>query len=360
MEQSGIRANVATLTSLLQAAVRADDRELTNKIDAEIRRRGMENNLIVWTERFKEAGKRKDLSKINYIFQAFRRTGIPMDIVFINTILGAILNAGHLQLAELIYLRLRWYVLTQFGEERNLPLPPGKMEVRFERREFVRTWEKEIMLQKELEWELKRRRIVVNDMVHGDGTTTPFYSTLKTAMNTNVKSYAASLIPQYGTIRLFISYHCHYTGRMKDVAFYLNELNRFQITPKYSTYVDLLHGFFLWHKSQESEWSAERLEAIFSIIRKGIEKGQPPIPITYIVALTAIRAFGKIHGGKAAREVWMLLKPWMVVNDNSNELKELRTKMLETLVTTIEKGGKLQSNGTRSGQQWRVIDWRTD
>ena len=57
----------------------------------------------------------------------------------------------------------------------------------------------------------------------------------------------AMLIPNHGSIRLFISYHCHCTGNLDDVVFYLNEMRIFGIPPRYGTFVDLLHGFFKWH-----------------------------------------------------------------------------------------------------------------
>src|SRR5947207_4743841 len=171
--------------------------------------------------------------------------------------------------------------------------------------------------------------------------------------------HTAMLIPQNATIRPFITYHCHYTGRMEDVALYFNEMERFNIEPLYGTYADLLHGFFLWHRREKkTQWNKVRLRNIFSLIQKGVLEGKSTIPITYVIALTSIRAFGKVEGGKRAREVWDFLRPWLVLNENAGGRKLVAHSSLEQLVKKFEAGEALGPEMSGGDVRWRVRDWR--
>jgi hypothetical protein len=355
MQQSGVLADEATLTSLFQSANHNGNRELSAALDLEIRKRWMDNNLLIWTDRFKQAGKENDIGRINAVFESFAKTGISMDIVLINEVLAAILETGHLPLAELIYLRLRSYVLSQLGEN-EVPAAPGKAIVRKERKAFVKTLQRQIADQQALEWALRQRRIDREDIIREDGTANMFFETLRGAMDNSRSSYAATLIPQYGTLRLFVRYHCHYTGRMSDVVFYLSEMQRFRISPLYGTYVDLFHGFYTWHTSLDVDWTSDRLDQIFSTIRKGVQEGKPPIPVTYALVLTAIRAFGKIKGGKGAREVWDLLRPWIRANENVRDKNETKLLQLERLVVAFEEEDGDLGWGFKGDAKWRYLD----
>ena len=355
MDQTGIKANAAILTSLLQTAVRQENWSMTNLIDDEIRKRKFET-VIVWTERIKIAGRQQDVDKIHQTFRDFCESGIPVDIVFVNALLEAFFNANRPDLAEIIYLRLRTFVLTHY-KGTVFPAKRSKVQIRKERMEFISRGES--TRERTLEWELAKRRIDPADLVDETGAPTPTYEQTVHAVSMTLTPHAAMLIPQNATIRPFITYHCHYTGRMEDVAFYLNEMDRFNIEPLYGTYVDLLHGFFLWHgRSKKTPWNKERLRNIFSIIRKGILEGKPTIPITYVIALTSIRAFGKVEGGKGAREVWDFLRPWLVLNENARERKVIAHSWLEQLVKKFEAGENLGPEMSGGDARWRVKDWR--
>ena len=355
MDQSGIKANAAILTSLLQTAVRQENWSMTNLIDDEIRKRKLET-IIVWTERIKIAGRQQDVDKIHQTFREFCESGIPVDIIFVNALLEAFFNANRPDLAEIIYLRLRSFVLTHY-KGTVFPAKRSKVQIRKERRESISRGES--ARERTLKWELAKRRIDLVDLVDETGAPTPTYEQTVQAISMTTTPHTAMLIPQEATIRPFISYHCHYTGRMEDVAFYLNEMERFNIEPLYGTYADLLHGFFLWHThSRTTPWNKERLQNIFSLIQKGILEGNPTIPITYVVALTSIRAFGKVEGGKRAREVWDFLRPWLVINENVRERKLVAHSWLEQLVKKFEAGENLGPEMSGGDARWRFKDWR--
>jgi hypothetical protein len=202
-----------------------------------------------------------------------------------------------------------------------------------------------------LERELSNRRIDIIDLFNKDGTPTSTYTGLLQAIE---HVDFRKLIPQESTTRLFISYHCFETGKMDDIAFYLNDMKLFNIEPLYSTYVNLLHGFFLWHGS-DREWNAERLENVFSFVRRGITEGKVPFTISYALALTAIRAFGKVHGGKAAREVWELLRPWVRINENVGHKIKTKKNQLEQVVVRYESGKDLGWDLSGGNRDWRVL-----
>ena len=355
MDQSGIKANAAILTSLFQTAVRLENWSMANLIDDEIRKRKLET-IIVWTERIKIAGRLQDVDKIHITFRDFCESGIPVDIVFVNALLEAFLNANRSDLAEVIYLRLRTFVLTHY-KGTVFPAKRSKVQIRKERREFISRGES--TRERTLEWELAKRRIDPVDLVDETGAPTPTYEQTVQAVSMTMSPHTAMLIPQNATIRPFITYHCHYTGRMEDVTFYLNEMERFNIEPLYGTYADLLHGFFLWHRrSMKTPWNKERLRNIFLLIQKGILEGKPTIPITYVIALTSIRAFGKVEGGKRAREVWDFLRPWVVLNENVRGRKLVAYSSLEQLVKKFEAGEDLGPEMSGGDSRWRVKDWR--
>jgi hypothetical protein len=355
MDQTGIKANAAILTSLLQTAVLHENWSIAHLIDDEIRKRKLET-VIVWTERIKIAGRQQDVDKIHQTFRDFCESGIPVDIVFVNALLEAFFNANRPDLAEIIYLRLQTFVLTHY-KGTVFPAKRSKVQIRKERMEFISRGES--TRERTLEWELAKRRIDPADLLDETGAPTPTYEQTVHAVSMTMTPHAAMLIPQNATIRAFITYHCHYTGRMEDVAFYLNEMDRFNIEPLYGTYADLLHGFFLWHKrSKETPWNKERLRNIFSLIQKGILEGKPTIPIKYVIALTSIRAFGKVEGGKGAREVWDFLRPWLVLNENVRERKLIAHSWLEQLVKKFEAGENLGPEMSGGDARWRVKDWR--
>jgi Pentatricopeptide repeat domain len=357
MEQSGIKPDIAALTSLLQVSVRHNNHRLTEMIESEIQKRKLDKNIALWTTRIKQAGLHSNVEKVHQTFREFCKTGIPVDIVFVNAVLEAFLNVKRPHLAELVYLRLRGFVMTCYKDEK-FPRRGNKITIRHERRDFLSAAAAERRRGWDLDQEIARRRIDPQDLYYRDGTPTALLKSLINSVAMNTTPQAAKLIPQYGTLRLFISYHSHYTGRMADIAFYLNDMDIFNVTPKYGTYVDILHAFFLWHVPG-GQWNAERLENVFSIIRNGVMAGKPPFPITYAIALTSIRAYGRVLGGKSAREVWELLKPWLVINENVRETKQSRILKLEELVNAFEAGHAL-SHGMMGGEvAYRVIDWRT-
>jgi hypothetical protein len=148
---------------------------------------------------------------------------------------------------------------------------------------------------------------------------------------------------------------------MGDVAFYLNDMGFFGVIPKYGIYVDILHGFFKWHdsKTPEADWNAQQLERVFSLIRRGVMDGTPPFPITYVVALTAIRAYGTVMGRCEAREVWELLRPWLTINENVADQESKKIAQLERLVRRFESGENLDYAMSGGDAEYRVIDWRT-
>jgi hypothetical protein len=144
---------------------------------------------------------------------------------------------------------------------------------------------------------------------------------------------------------------------MRDVSFYLNDMDQFCVPATYGTYVDILHGFFLWHRP-DGDWNAERLENVFSIIWKGVIDGNPQVRITYVLALTAIRAYGTVFGGREAREVWELLRPWLRINENALAWERNLINQLEQVVLKFEQGLSLGYAMSGGDVRWRVRDWR--
>jgi hypothetical protein len=305
------------LTSLLQIAVRAQQWSTASLIDNELYKRKAEN-LIIWTERVKIAGKQKDLPKVLQVFKDFAASGLPVDIAFINTLLEALLNVGQGDIAESIYLRLRQMIVERYERE-ELPARTTKYAVRQKRKDAL----------------LKQSQHPQRDLFNE----------------------TENLVPNRSSIRRFISYHCHYTGRMSDVAFYLNEMDAFGFAPNYGTYVDIFHGFFLWH-TPDGEWSGEKLTSVYSVIHEGLLHGNLPFAISFVLALTAIRAHGKVFGAEKAREVWEMLKPHLRINENVRDQELKKVRALENLVKMFEERGELPWQMVGGDQLYRVLDWR--
>jgi hypothetical protein len=144
---------------------------------------------------------------------------------------------------------------------------------------------------------------------------------------------------------------------MEDVVFYLDDMIQFGIPLDFGHYTHLLHGFYVWYGKQPS-WDAERLESVFSPIREGVMDGEPPFRITYVLVLAAIRAYGTVNGGLAAREIWELLRPWMAINENVRSESRSKINQLEELVVTFERGEKLDFQKGGGDVRWKVNDWR--
>src|SRR5204863_5562519 len=172
------------------------------------------------------------------------------------------LNAKRPDIAELIYLRLRTFAISEY-RGKQFPGKGSKVGVRIARRIFV-TRNNEITRETKLNWELWRRRIDPLDLVDSKGSPNAMYKEFLHAMTMALVPHGGALIPRETTIRSFITYHCHYTGCMQDVAFYLKEMEIFKIEASYGVYVDLLHGFFLWHE-RNGQWNSERLDNVFAL-----------------------------------------------------------------------------------------------
>jgi hypothetical protein len=359
MERSGLKPDFVTLTTLFQSAVRSRHYELSEMIKAEIRRQGFEN-ILVWTERIKEAGLQKDPRKVHQVFMEFCAAGIPIDISFINTLLEAFLNAEQPVLAEVLYHRLRTFSLTYYPKGRY-PLVHDFIAARERRLEDTNSNERttgQIMQQAtDLEYEISLRRIDPSDLLNNDGSPTELFKNMILAYSSPPVLRQAMVIPTRYTATLFIAYHCHYTGRMTDVAFYLNEFHKFGLSLSYRQYAHLLHGFFVWF-GRQPDWDAKRLDAVFSPIRQGVMDNDPPFRITYVVVLAAIRAYGSVKGGPAAREVWELLKPWVAIHENVRAEERTKMQQLEDLVVAFERGGKLDFKLSGGDMRWKVLAWR--
>jgi len=145
---------------------------------------------------------------------------------------------------------------------------------------------------------------------------------------------------------------------MEDVAYYLHELDIFGISLNYGIYTDILHGFFLWHTSNaDCLWDEARLRRVFEFARAGIGK-ENGVRVTYAFCLAAIRAFGKVCGGREARDVWEFLRGLMKINDNVRSRENEAQEWLDELVLKFESGEELTDG--MCGQDWRyrVGDWR--
>ena len=318
MQRYYVEPDVSLLTSLLQIAVRAQRWSTASIIDNELIKRKAEN-LIIWTERVKIAGKQNDLVKILQTLKDFAASGLPVDIAFVNALLEALLNVGQGDIAESIYLRLRQMIAERYEHE-SLPTRTTKL--------FVR----------------RQRKLALRSQDQRTGR--------------DLYKEAENLIPNRSSIRRFISYHCHYSGRIGDVAFYLKEMDAFGISPNYGTYVDIFHGFFLWHKP-DGDWSGEKLRNVYSVIHEGLVHGQLPFAITFVLALTAIRAHGKVFGAAKAREVWEMLRPHLRINENVQTKALSRITALESLVKMFEERSELPRCMAGGEEPYRVTDWRT-
>ena len=356
MENFGIQADVGMLASLLQSAVSEGNTKVARQIEAVIKERNLGNNIVIWTERIRVAGKDGDASKVYKLFQEFCETGVPVDIVFVNAVLQAFLNAKQLETAEMLYWKLRTLARATIAKSPHQSIIPFHL-VRQERKAFLRRPKTLAFREKEIEAEFKKRGVGPEDLLNEDGSPNEQYKEILSVVGIRSLSFQSMLIPNHGTLRLLIAYHCHDSGSLDDVVFYLNEMDVFSVAPQYGNYADILHGFFKWH-SPNSPWSADRLEKVFSYIRGGIEGWDPPFPITYVIALTAIRAFGKVYGGQKAREVWELLRPWLVINENVEHLKPIKVGYLEDLVVAFEEGGQLSAEMAGEDIRYKVFDWR--
>ena len=319
MQRYCVIADDKLLTSLLQIAVRAEQWSTANLIDNELYNRKAQD-LIIWTERVKIAGRQKDLPKVLQTFKDFAASGLPVDIAFVNALLESLLTVGQGDIAESIYLRLRQMIVDRYESE-VLPARTTKLAVR------------------------RKRKASVNAQTQQSPR--------------DLLTETENLVPNRSSMRRFISYHCHYTGRMSDVAFYLNEMDAFGIVPNYGIYVDIFHGFFLWHKPDgDGEWSAEKLKNVYSVIQEGVLHGNLPFAISFVLALTAIRAHGKVFGAKKAREVWEMLKPYLRINENVQDSEGRKVRALENLVKTFEQHGELPRSMAGGEPPYQVLDWR--
>jgi hypothetical protein len=359
MNKARIRPNEVVYASLFQAAARAKDWNMVQILESEVRRLGYQDHLLLWTERFRIAGLLGNLSQLHNLFRKASQNRVPVDIFFMNTVLAAFLTVDCPQVAELVYDRLRNHALAKFGPTTLIHHRP-RLSSRRDRRVFLQSLSEIEELERIVKRELHARRITDKDLYEKDGTPTQLHGAFSSWAGSYLTPSSVRLVPNHETIRVFISYHCHKTGRLEDVAYYLNELDIFKGKVNYGVYVSLLHGFFLWHQVREG-WDEPRLRRVYDSLRTGIQSRtrERQMPVTYIVCLTAIRAFGRVCGAAAAREVWEYLKPFLEMNDNVSYREDAARGWLEDLVVAFEGGKGLNADMRGRDIKYRVGNFST-
>lgn len=354
LKRAGYKYSIETLTTIFTMAGRSRNSTLVNAVDHLLRENKYEN-LWVWTERLKQAGQLADSAKVHEVLQEFSKTGLTVDIVFVNTLLRSLLMTNDITSAEFGYMQIRNSALERYKNQ-PLPVRPSLLHATTQRKAYIyRSDHSRWRNSKETELRLRRinLELVKSEPQLAQRVDEMFDSGFRQIW------YGAKVVPQLATVRNMISYHCHYTGNMQDIAFYLNDMELFDIPQHLSIYMHIFHGFFLWHK-EGSEWNAQRLDKLYSIIEDGIKDGLPVVDIDWGLALTVIRACGKVHGAKKAREAWNLLEPLLISNENAEISQSKKAEIiwnLESVVRAFERHGKLNWALSGGWRIWSIQPW---
>ncbi|KAK6499187.1 hypothetical protein TWF506_003819 [Arthrobotrys conoides] len=284
MEKSaGVSADVTTFNILFHLATKSNMAHLPLMILKEMKRRNISMDRFSYVNLIMYYGKQGDGRGIRHAYREFIRTGEVVDIVVLNAIMTALIDAGEPQAAE--------DVLTHLIQS-----PTKSKSEPFTETQSLRKLHKNI---RNLRWILAQQ-----------------------GFDPKMDLQLAPLTPDLVSFAIFIDYHARETADFGKILSLLNDLSGCGINSEVSILQSLFKGFALHGNARYTPWTLQRLNAVFdAFMNRGYCINQDAI-------LWCLRAHVILAGKKRGREVWEIVKMrWVEQGGNESEIFEVEHRL---------------------------------
>ncbi|KAK6517244.1 hypothetical protein TWF281_003908 [Arthrobotrys megalospora] len=284
MEKSaGVLADITTFNILFHLATNSNMAHLPLMILKEMKRRNIPMDRFSYVNLIMYYGKQGDGRGIRHAYQEFIRAGEVVDIVVLNAIMTALIDAGEPQAAE--------DVLT------HLTQSPTKLKAKLSvEKRRTRKLHKNI---KNLRWILAQQ-----------------------GFDPKMDLRLAPLAPDLVSFAIFIDYHARETADFGKILALLNDLSECGINSEVSILQSLFKGFALHGNTRYTPWTLQRLNAVFDAFING------GYCISRDAALWCLRAHVVLAGKRKGKEIWeMVKKKWIEQGGSGSEVSEIEHRL---------------------------------
>ncbi|KAK6336054.1 hypothetical protein TWF730_003425 [Orbilia blumenaviensis] len=284
MEKSaGVPADITTFNILFHLATNSNMAHLPLMILKEMKRRNIPMDRFSYVNLIMYYGKQGDGRGIRHTYREFVQTGEVVDIIVLNAIMTALIDAGEPQAAE--------DVLTHLSQSPT-KLKPNSLECK----QNIRKLHKDI----------KSLRGIL----------------AKQGFDPKMDLRLKPLSPDLVSFAIFIDYHARETADFGKILSLLNDLSECGINSEVSILQSLFKGFALHGKVRYTPWTLQRLNAVFDAFIKG------GYCITKDATLWCIRAHVNLAGKKKAKEVWEVVKiRWIEQGARGPDVSEVEHRL---------------------------------
>ncbi|KAK6509966.1 hypothetical protein TWF481_004681 [Arthrobotrys musiformis] len=284
MEKSaGVLADITTFNILFHLATNSNMAHLPLMILKEMKRRTIPMDRFSYVNLIIYYGKQGDGRGIRHTYREFIQTGEVVDIVVLNAIMTALIDAGEPQAAE--------DVLTHLIQSPTKSRFKRSMEKKNSRRLHKNV--------RNLRWILAQQ-----------------------GFDPNMDLRLAPLAPDLVSFAIFIDYHARETADFGRILSLLNDLSECGINSEVSVLQSLFKGFALHGSSRYTPWTFQRLNAVFDAFING------GYCINRDATLWCLRAHVVLAGKKKGKEVWEIVKAkWIEQGGSGSEVSEVEHRL---------------------------------
>jgi hypothetical protein len=295
MEHStNTRANHITISIMYLSAVKAGQYALADRMWRELQSRQLKLDRVTRVIQIYAFGHRKDSRRVRKCFLDLVDAGELVDIVVINCVMSALINAGEGAAAEEVFSRIKTLYRSKF----NSPSYPNNW------REARRV-----------------RKLMVDGLKMGE-------------LSRREAQELSPIAPNETTFRILIKYHCSIRKDFNRAMKLLDEMAKVDVQPSIPIFNLLFNNFTQPYVGGSSGGTADDLNRLWARFQEVVTQ-DPKHALQHKamddrLALTIIEAFARRVSKEAASDVWeMISKQWYPTDDTIIKVGEILQKTLQ-------------------------------
>ncbi|KAF3924254.1 hypothetical protein ABW21_db0204583 [Orbilia brochopaga] len=279
---AGMPADATTFNILFHLAANSDMAHLPLMILKEMKRRRVSLDRFSYVNLITYYGGQGNGSGIRATYRELVSSGEVVDIVVLNAIMTALIEAGEPQAAENILAHL-----TRPNLRVRQTQTPGKSNARLHKD------------MKELRWILGQQ-----------------------GFDTGVGMHQSPPAPNIISFAIFIDYHASETADMAKVLSILHNLSECGISAETTIFQSLFKGFSLHGRVNYSPWTLQKLNAVFEAFVDGGYR------INRDATLWCLRAYTILAGKEKAEGMWQAVRDrWTRQGAEASEMVEVAHRL---------------------------------
>ncbi|KAJ5485015.1 hypothetical protein N7539_005003 [Penicillium diatomitis] len=241
---AGIEADDVVFNILYDAAIKAGQFTVADRLENEMRRRNVKFTRFGLVAKIHSAGVRRDLDGISNQFQSFIQAGDLVDTVVLNSLCSAFIRAGDPSAAEQLYGRM-------ISAQRAKKSPKRSLTTNANR----------VVFEHSLSSVFSKYR--TDSRAFGDFLKRSQALMLQSPKHHQALQDSIPMTPDTRTFYIFLRYYARQSGEFDKVAMVLRDMEHaFDVPPNQIVYMMLFEGFAI-HGLHKSAWSPERLRHVW-------------------------------------------------------------------------------------------------